>query len=61
MVVNGGEVPIRLVEGAFIGFQVPPGQSVVRLTYRPVSFWASVVVALLAAIVLAFPYRGIQR
>jgi hypothetical protein len=61
VVVNGREVPIRLVEGAFIGFQVPSGQSVVRLTYRPMSFWAAVGVALLAAIVLALPYRGIQR
>ncbi len=55
VVVNGREVPTRMVEGAFIGFQVPPGQSVVRVVYRPMSYWGSVAVALLAAIVLAVP------
>jgi hypothetical protein len=35
------------VNGAFIGFLVPPGRSVVDVVYRPRSFWYGSAVSLL--------------
>ena len=52
--VRGRRVPIRHIENTFIGFEVPAGESDVRVIYRPISFYASCVFALLAAIALAF-------
>ena len=52
MIAGGRAVAIRVVDGAFIGFDVPAGTTDVRLTYRPMSYWASVVVALIATVAL---------
>jgi len=43
--VDGRSSPIRVVNGAFIGFEVPPGKSRVRLSYWPVSFQLGCVLA----------------
>ncbi len=51
--VRGHRVPLRHIEGAFIGFEVPAGASDVRVVYRPMSFYASCVVAMLALIGLS--------
>jgi hypothetical protein len=51
---NGRAIdPIR-VNGAFLGFAVPPGQTEVRVRYSPNSFWAGVWVAAATIIGLAF-------
>jgi hypothetical protein len=58
--VNGRRVPPRHIESAFLGFDVPAGQSEVRVVYRPMTFYASCVIALLAIIGIAiapFPSR----
>jgi hypothetical protein len=52
VVVNGASVPIRLLHGVFISFQVPAGQSRVRVEYRAMSYWISVVVAAAAAVLM---------
>jgi hypothetical protein len=57
--VNGRAVPISLVDGTFISFQVPGGISDIRITYCPISYWGSVVMAALAALILAVRNRGI--
>lgn len=57
--VGGRRAPIRLVEGAFIGFDVPAGTSEVRVTYCPVSYWGSVALAGLTVLLLAVRNRGI--
>lgn len=57
--VNGRRVPVGLVEGTFIAVQVPAGVSDIRVTYRPLSYWLSVVVAALAALILTVRKRGI--
>jgi uncharacterized membrane protein YfhO len=51
--VRGRRVKIHHIENTFIGFDVPAGESDVRVVYRPISFYASCVVALLATIALA--------
>jgi hypothetical protein len=51
--VRGRRVPLRHIENAFIGFDVPAGNSDVRVVYRPMSFYFSCAVALLAVITLA--------
>jgi hypothetical protein len=50
--VGGRRVPLRHLENAFLGFDVPAGQCEVRVVYRPMAFYASCVIALLAIIVL---------
>jgi hypothetical protein len=45
------------VEEPFIAFRVPAGRSVVTLTYAPLSFYASCVVAMLALVALLLPDR----
>ncbi len=51
--VGGRCVPLRHIDGTFIGFDVPAGKSEVRVIYRPMSFWVSCVVALMTVIALA--------
>jgi hypothetical protein len=50
--VRGRRVKLHHIENTFIGFQVPPGESDVRIVYRPISFYASCVFALIGAITL---------
>jgi hypothetical protein len=57
--VRGRRVPLRHIENAFIGFDVPAGQSDVRVVYRPMTFYVSCVIALLAVFALA-SYRSTQ-
>jgi hypothetical protein len=52
--VNGRRAELA---GVFISFQVPAGQSVVRIEYRPMSYRISVAVALFAALAMV----GIRR
>jgi hypothetical protein len=59
--VRGQRVPLRHIDNAFIGFDVPAGESGIRVVYRPISFYASCVIALLAAIGLAIVPRRIYR
>ena len=54
VIVNGKRAE---VSSAFISFQVPAGESLIRVEYRPVSYWASVVIAAVAALAMA----GIRR
>jgi hypothetical protein len=51
--VRGRRAKIRHIENTFIGFDVPAGESDVRVVYRPISFYASCAAALVAAIALA--------
>ena len=51
--VNGRRVSLHHIDDAFIGFDVPAGTSDVRVVYRPVSFYVSCVIALLAIIGMA--------
>jgi len=44
---------LRHIENAFLGFDIPAGQSEVRVVYRPTPFYASCVIALLAIIGMA--------
>jgi hypothetical protein len=52
--VNGAE----RIRGSFIGFRLPPGTHGVDVVYRPLSFWLTVPLALLAAILLFVLGRG---
>ncbi len=62
VVVNGRSVPIRIVDGTFMSFQVPAGNSLVRLEYRPMSYRVSIVAMIVAAVVLAgAALRGLSR
>ena len=54
--VRGKRVKLHHIENTFIGFDVPAGESDIRVIYRPISFYASCAVALLAAIALGL-YR----
>jgi len=49
---GNGRLATQIVDGAFIGFAVPPGHSRVRVRYVPVSFDIAVVVALLTLLFL---------
>jgi Bacterial membrane protein YfhO len=54
---NGERVRAVQVNGAFLGFVVPPGAGEVRVRYVPVTFWASAVVSLVTLLALfAFPW-----
>jgi hypothetical protein len=58
--VAGRRVPLRHVENTFIGFEVPAGTSEVRVVYRPMSFYGSCVIALLAVLAMwLWPVRRI--
>jgi hypothetical protein len=50
--IGGQRVPLRHIGGTFIGFEVPAGTSDVRVVYRPMSFYGSCVIALMAVITL---------
>ncbi|MDP9360598.1 MAG: YfhO family protein [Acidobacteriota bacterium] len=58
-----GRLRTQLVDGAFVGFLVPPGRSIVRVRYVPVSFYIAMLVALLsAAVLVCFMIRArVQR
>lgn len=58
-VVRDGK-PLRVVEinGAFIGFVVPPGKGEVRIVYDPLSFKIGVLIALKTLLALAAPFAG---
>ena len=60
---DAGRLPTQLVDGAFVGFAVPPGRTTVRVRYVPVSFYVSALVALLtAAVLVCFMIRArVQR
>jgi hypothetical protein len=59
--VGGRRVPLRHLNDAFIGFDVPAGVSEVRVVYRPVTFYASCMISLLAIIAMAvIPKRTSQ-
>jgi uncharacterized membrane protein YfhO len=51
---NGAPLRLVRVNGAFLGFVVPPGRGEVRVDYFPMTFWASAAVSLLtlAAVVV---------
>lgn len=51
--VRGRRVPWRHIENTFLGFDVPAGEADVRVVYRPMSFYLSCAVALLAVVALA--------
>lgn len=58
--VGGRRVPLRPIDGTFIGFEVPAGTSKVRVVYRPISFYGSCAVALMTMSALWFwPVRKI--
>jgi hypothetical protein len=58
---NGQRIdPIR-VNGVFLGFAVPPGQSDVRVWYAPWSYWAGVWIAIATLFLLAIGYRRLDR
>jgi hypothetical protein len=56
--VGGHRVPLRHIDDTFIGFDVPAGVSDVRVVYRPMSFYVSIVIALLTVISLWVWPRG---
>jgi len=60
--VNGSRVdPIR-VNGAFLGFIVPPGESSIRVWYSPTTWWAGVWLSLLTcAVLIVVMVRGRTR
>ncbi len=58
--VGGHRVPLRHIDGTFIGFEVPAGTSDVRVVYRPMSFYGSCVAALLTVLMLwLWPVRKV--
>jgi hypothetical protein len=58
--VGGRRVPMRHIDGTFIGFVVPAGTSDVRVVYRPMSFYGSCAVALLTMLLLwLWPLRKV--
>ncbi len=59
--VNGHRVSLHHIDDAFIGFEVPAGVSDVRVVYRPVSFYVSCVIALLAIIGMAVIPKGTDK
>jgi len=61
-VVRNGETvkPIR-VNGAFLGFAVPPGETDVRVHYSPWTWWVGCGLAFLGLVVLAIRFSFIPR
>jgi len=51
--IRGRRVSLRHINEAFIGFDVPAGVSDVQVVYRPVTFYASCMISLLAIIAMA--------
>jgi hypothetical protein len=55
---DGHRLEPQLVDGAFLGFAVPPGRGVVRVRYVPMSFWGGLAVAAVTLLgLLLMPYR----
>lgn len=50
---DGQPLRPRLVDGAFLGFEIPAGRAIVRVLYLPLSFQAGAAVSLLTIVVLA--------
>ena len=58
VVRNGASVkPIR-VNGAFLGFAVPPGENDVRVYYSPWTWWVGCALAIAALLFLGVRWRG---
>jgi hypothetical protein len=53
--VGGRRVPVRVVEGAFVGFEVPAGERRVTVSYRPRAFYGALPAALAGLLLLAWP------
>jgi hypothetical protein len=58
---NGRKLPARIVNGAFVGFEVPAGNGVVRVRYMPMSFWLGLAVAALTIIAVIIRARWSTR
>jgi len=56
--VAGRPVPVELVRGGFLGFRVAAGKYRIHVSYRPISYYGSLVLALIAAAALIFPKSG---
>jgi len=56
--IDGKSVPIETIRGGFIGFRVGAGKHRVRVTYRSISFYGPVLMAIIAASALIFPKSG---
>jgi hypothetical protein len=56
--VDGRRVPIEIVRGGFIGFGVGAGKHRVRVTYKPSSFYGSLLLTLVVVGALVFPKSG---
>jgi hypothetical protein len=56
---NGKRLAPELVNGAFLGFVVPPGAATVRVRYVPVTWYASVAVSLLTALAVGIIRRRV--
>jgi hypothetical protein len=52
---DGHAVRAVQVNGAFLGFVVPPGRGEVRVRYLPMTFWASAMISLATLIALVAP------
>lgn len=50
--VNGRRVRPRTVHDAFLAFDVPSGETVVRVVYRPLSFYGSLVISIIGALLI---------
>ena len=55
--INGKPVPPLRINGAFLGFRVPQGDSSVQIKYRPRSVRASIAITLLALMILGVALR----
>lgn len=52
--VNGKSTLARPVNGTFLGYVAPPGESIVRVHYRPIPFYAALVASVLTICVVVF-------
>ena len=58
--VGDRRVPLRHLDDTFIGFDVPAGISEIRVVYRPMSFYLSMVISMFTVLVLRFwPVRRV--
>jgi len=48
----GADLHAMLVDGAFLGFRIPAGHTIVHVRYVPVSFYVAALISLLTAVVL---------
>jgi hypothetical protein len=54
---NGERLEPELVNGAFLGFVVPPGRGIVRVRYLPMTFYAGAAIALVTLLALLYHPR----